>query len=302
MSASVRSGFLAAFAAYALWGVLPAYIKLMVHLPAAQVVAHRVLWSIPSVLVLLAFAGGYALIARAVTPKTLARLALSSALIGFNWGIYVWAVAENRILESSLGYFLNPLVAVALGVIVLKETLNRFQMAAIAFAICGVGALVIAAGSVPWVALALCFSFAFYGLVRKQTDVDSRVGLLIELLMIAPVVLLALAWLAGQGAPVFGIRPLDPLWLILAGPATAVPLILFAYGARRLKLATLGLLQYIAPTGQFLIGLAFGEAFTPAHAAAFALIWTGLAVFSWDALSAARARRTAEKLAAKTAV
>ena len=293
MSPTVRSGFIAAFTAYALWGLLPAYLKLVAHLPALQVVGHRILWSIPCALILLAFASGFALVRRSVNPRTLGLLALTSCLIGFNWGVYVWAVAQERVLEASLGYFLNPLVAVGLGVIVLKEALNRFQIVAIGFAILGVGVLVVAAGTVPYVAPLLCFSFAFYGLLKKQIDVDARVGLLLELLLIAPVALLGLAWLGNQGVPTWGEGPLDAWVLVLSGPATAIPLILFAFGAKRLRMATLGLLQYIAPTGQFLIGLAFGEAFTQSHAIAFGLIWAGLAIFSWDALKSAQAARRA---------
>ena len=298
MTPDIRSGFLAAASAYLMWGLLPAYLKLMAHLPAMQVFAHRILWSVPATLILILALGAWRRVRDAMTAKTLRALALSTVLIGINWALYVWAVSANRVMEASLGYYLNPLVNVAFGAILLKEQLTRPQWVAIGFASAGVMALVFGLGHLPWVALVLCFTFAFYGLVRKQTDVDARAGLLIETGLLTPFVLVGLMVFAAGGGAVMGTRPLDPVWLVLAGPATAIPLILFAFGARRVRFSTLGMLQYIAPTLQFLTGLIYGEAFTPVHALAFGLIWTGLAIFTVDALRRDRAQRRAVRAAA----
>jgi chloramphenicol-sensitive protein RarD len=297
MTPEIRSGFLAAASAYLMWGMLPLYLKLMAHLPALQVFAHRILWSVPAIVILLVAAGALGRVRDAMTPNVLKALVLSTVLIGVNWALYVWAVSAGRVMEASLGYYLNPLVNVAFGALLLKEQLTRAQWLAIGFAGAGVATLMLGLGHLPWVALVLCFTFAFYGLVRKQTAVDARAGLLIETGLLAPFVAVGLWVFAARGGAVMGTGALDPLWLVLAGPVTAIPLILFAFGARRVRFSTLGMLQYVAPTLQFATGLAFGEVFTPVHAVAFGLIWTGLAIFTWDAVKRDQANRRAAKAA-----
>jgi chloramphenicol-sensitive protein RarD len=283
-----RAGLAAAFTAYAMWGLLPAYLKLLTHLPAGLVLAHRIVWSVPAAALVLWLARDWAKVRAALTPAVLKALAVSSLLIGVNWAIYVWAVGAGRIIEASLGYFLNPLVNVALGVFLLRERLSWPQGLALTLAAAGVANQMLAVGQVPWVALTLCGTFAAYGLMRKRTVVDARAGLMVEAGLLAPLALGGLALYAGTGTPVAGDGGLDLALLVLAGPVTAVPLILFAFGARRLRLSTLGLLQYIAPTGQMLLGLSFGEPFTPAHAVTFGLIWSGLALYSFTTLRAER--------------
>jgi chloramphenicol-sensitive protein RarD len=297
MTPEIRSGFLAAASAYLMWGLLPLYLKLMAHLPALQVFAHRILWSVPAIVILLVAAGALGRVREALTPNVLKALVLSTVLIGVNWALYVWAVSAGRVMEASLGYYLNPLVNVAFGALLLKEQLTRAQWLAIGFAGAGVATLMLGLGHLPWVALVLCITFAFYGLVRKQTAVDARAGLLIETGLLAPFVAVGLWVFAARGGAVMGTGALDPLWLVLAGPVTAIPLILFAFGARRVRFSTLGMLQYVAPTLQFATGLAFGEVFTPVHAVAFGLIWTGLAIFTWDAVKRDQASRRAAKAA-----
>lgn len=284
MDISIRNGLIAAASAYALWGMLPFYLKQLEHLPAGLVLAHRILWSIPAAGILLWLARDWARLRPALNPATLRALALSACLIGVNWGIYVWAVSANRIMEASLGYFLNPLVNVAIGVFLLGERINRWQTAALALALAGVINQALVVGEVPWVSLILCATFAFYGLMRKRTPVDARAGLMIEAGLLAPLAVVGLALYAGAGVSAIGTGATDFALLALAGPVTAVPLILFAIGARRLRMTTLGLLQYIGPTGQFLLSLYYGELFTAGHAVTFGLIWSGLALFTYSSL------------------
>jgi chloramphenicol-sensitive protein RarD len=224
--------------------------------------------------------------------RLVAALTLSATLIAVNWGVFIWAVADGRVLESSLGYFINPLVNVLLGVVVLGERLRRVQWLAVLLAALGVLHQLIALGTMPWVALTLALSFGGYGLVRKTASVDAITGLFVEALLLAPVALLYLvhAGLAGEGA--FGRHgPAFDLLLVFAGPLTALPLILFVAGARRIRLTTVGLLQYIAPTGHFLLAvLVYGEAFSRQSFITFALIWTALVVYTLDAVQATRPR------------
>jgi chloramphenicol-sensitive protein RarD len=286
MNSSIRQGLIAAASAYALWGMLPLYLKQLDHLPAGLVLAHRIIWSVPAAALVLWLARDWSKLRPAFAPETLKALALSSLLIGVNWAIYVWAVSENRIMEASLGYFLNPLVNVAIGVFLLGERINRWQIAALALAFAGVLNQAFAVGQPPWVPLILCGTFAFYGLMRKRTPVDARAGLMVEAGLLLPFAAVGLVLFAGAGVPAMGTGALDFGLLLLAGPVTALPLILFAFGARRLRMTTLGLLQYIGPTGQFILSLVYGEPFTPAHAVTFGLIWSGLILFTYSSLRA----------------
>jgi chloramphenicol-sensitive protein RarD len=283
--ASTRAGTAAAVAAFLLWGLFPLYWKRLAAVPALEVVAHRTAWGLVAMAVWVTLRGRWG-DARAIAsrPRTVARLAGSALLIGLNWLLYVWAVVHDHVVEASLGYFVNPLVNVLLGVLVLRERLSRAQWIAVALAAAGVAILTVAHGRLPWIALALAVSFGLYGLARKTVGADAVVGLLWETGLLAPVAAGYLVVLQARGTGAFG--PADPgtsELLALGGAVTAVPLVLFAYGARALPLSTLGFLQYLSPSLQFLLAvLVFREPFTPAHAATFACIWAALALLTWD--------------------
>jgi len=285
-----RQGFVYGVAAYGLWGVLPIYFKLLKAVPPVDIVAQRVLWSIPVLALLVSVTGGWIKVRQVMRErKTMFLLLASAALIGVNWVLYVYAVNSGHILAGSLGYYLNPLANVLLGRLVLKERLTKLQWVAVAIAAAGIAVLAVQALSQLWISLTLCASFATYGLVRKVAPVDALPGLTIETLLLAP---LSLAWLVfslGSGNPSFGISTNDTLLLALAGLVTATPLLLFTAAARRLRLSTLGMLQFLAPTSQFVIAVwVYGEPFTRAHAIAFAAIWSALAIYVFAMLHNAR--------------
>ena len=259
MSPDQRFGFMSGLGAYFMWGLLPLYLKLLDHIAPTDILAHRVVWSVPTGALLLIVAGRFhEIFAMLWRPSTL-WLVLSSALIAGNWLTYIWAVTNDRIIEASLGYFLNPLVNVAIGAVFLSEKLRRLQWFAVSIAAIAVIVETIALGRLPWVSLILCFSFATYGYIRRQVQVDGRVGLTLEVLFLLPVALIWLAIVAQQGGSLIGGSIPNLLMLMLAGPATAFPLILFALAAKRLKFSTIGIMQYLGPTMQFLLALAFGE-------------------------------------------
>ncbi len=270
--------FWAAFWAYILWGLLPAFLHLFAQVAPLEVTAQRIVWTLPCAFLAALIFGGFASIP--ITARTFGFLALSALLIGGNWLLYVWAVGQNRIVESSLGYFINPLINVCMGVAFFKEKLTKWQIGALTLALLGVVNQTFLVGSFPYVALGLGFSFALYGLVRKLAPVQPAAGLFWESAILFLPALAVIIWHIQSGGPVMGGTLGMSGLLILLGPATAIPLILFATGARSLKLTTLGLLQYLAPTLQFMTGLALGERFTPAHGVTFALIWAGLALYS----------------------
>ncbi len=280
-------GVACASGAYAMWGLFPVYFKAVAGIPALEVLAHRVVWSVVVVAALLVFQRGWGAVVGALkAPRLVLTLTASASIISLNWGVFIWAVGEGRILECSLGYYINPLVSVMFGVAVLGERLRWIQWLAVALATAGVAFEIVAFGTVPWVALTLAISFALYGLIRKIAPVDPVSGLFIETLLLCPLALAYLAYLATHGGGHFlaaGWRT-DAL-LALAGPVTALPLLLFVAGAQRIRLATIGLLQYIAPTGHFLLAIfAYGERFTPAHVGTFALIWLALAIYTLSVL------------------
>lgn len=280
-----RAGALAAFGAFLCWGLFGLYFKALGSLPAAEVLAHRVLGGAVFALVLLAAIGGL----RDVRPvladrSTLLRLGGSAVAIAVNWGVFVWAVAHGRALEASLGYYIYPLVSVLLGRLLLGEHLSRRQWGAVALVAVGVGWQVSHGAGVPWVALILAVSFGAYGLLRKTIAVPALAGLLVETVWLIP---LALAYLLIQGGGEALHAGSGTLALLaLAGPVTAVPLALFAYGARRLRLSTIGLMMYMNPTVQMVVAVfALGETFTPAHAVTFGAIWIGVALYAWPGRS-----------------
>jgi len=279
-AAERRNGFLFGIAAYAFWGFLPIYFKQLPEVSPIDVVAHRVLWSIPLLMALLAGTGRLPGLVAALKDRRLVRLlALTALLIAINWLLYIYAIVNGHILAGSLGYYLNPLMNVVLGRFILKERMSRLQWFAVGLAAIGVMALAIGALDQLWISLGLCVSFATYGLLRKMAPVDSPVGLTIETLLLLP---FAIGWLAlglAAGKPSFGATPHASWLLLAAGFVSTTPLLLFTAAARKLPYSTLGMLQFIAPTLQFLIGVWYGEPFTKAHAIAFSAIWIAVALY-----------------------
>lgn len=293
-----RNGVLAALTAFIIWGLAPLYFKAVGSVPSSEIVAHRVLWSavfLAGLLALWPAAGGFGAIARLRgQPQLLRLLALTALLTGSNWLVFVWAISADLLVEASLGYFINPLVSVLLGRIFLGERLRPLQKLAVALAAAGVLWRVGQVGSLPWIALFLALTFGFYGLLRKRAPVDAVSGLFVETLITAPLALAYLGWLAAQGTLAFGHGAFTDWLLPAAGVLTAVPLMLFAVGAQRLPLSTVGFLQYIAPTLNFLLAvLVFREPFDAGQLLGFALIWAALALYSLDLLRAGRSMRRA---------
>ena len=288
-----RRGLGFGLGAYLIWGFLPLYFLLLAGVTAGEIVADRIVWSLVLLIGILAVAGRFGkLLAVLRDTRTLGLLAISAALISVNWLVYIWAVQHDHVLAASLGYFLNPLVNVLIGVVVLGERLTRTQMAAVALAAAGVIVLAVGAGAGLWISLTLAVSFAFYGLVRKVAPVESLEGLTIETGLLTPIALGYMAWLASNDALVFGDAVGMTGLLVLAGAITAVPLLLFAGAARLLPYSTLGLLQYLAPTLQFLLAITvFGEVMTLSHIVCFALIWSGLALYVFGSVRRPRPTR-----------
>ncbi|MDI1296915.1 MAG: EamA family transporter RarD [bacterium] len=290
-----RKGLFAAVAAYSMWGLLPLFFRLLHHVDPVEIVTQRIIWSLLLILTLLtarqAIAPMFALLR---DRRLLVPLAGSALCIAINWLTYVWAVNAGHVVACSLGYFLNPLVSVGLGVVVLKEKLRRGQIVAIAVAGIGVAILAAAALTTLWISLTLAISFALYGLIRKMTPVPPMAGLGIETLLLAPPAIAYLVWLWSHGGISFGHDAPTTALLILAGAITTVPLVLFATAAQRLPMTTLGLLQYLAPMLQFLCGVVLlGEKLSPGQMASFGLIWVGLILFATDSLKASRQRKLA---------
>jgi chloramphenicol-sensitive protein RarD len=280
-------GLLAAIAAFTIWGVLPLYMKPLHALPALEIMAHRIVWSCLLVFAWLAWRGDVGAVRTALAnPGTRYRLMVTAVLISINWLIYVWSIAHGHVIDASLGYFINPLLNVVLGVLVLGERLNTMQKFAVGLATAGVLYLAIVAGRPPWIALVLAASFGGYGLIRKVVKVEAVPGLATETLLLTPFALTFLLWMETQGTGAFGHdAPHINVLLLGSGLVTALPLALFAYGARLIPLSTVGLVQYIGPTLQFLLGVVvFKEAFSVERGIGFVFIWTALAVYAGDGL------------------
>jgi chloramphenicol-sensitive protein RarD len=297
-----RTGLFLGLGAYLLWGVMPLYFKALAHVSPGEILGHRILWSLVLLGALVISWRRWPAIRAALADRRVRwTLAATAVLIGVNWLVYIIAVVTGHVLESSLGYYLNPLVNILLGVVLLGERLTRPQIAATAPAAAGVAVLAAGAGSGLWISLTLAGTFAFYGYLRKVVAVEALEGLTVESMLLAPLALGFLVWLDASGGG--GLSQWDlgtALLLVLGGAVTAIPLLLFTAATRRLPLSTMGFLQYIAPSLQFLLAvLLFGEALTMAHIICFGLIWTALAIFSADGWRRAvhARRRAAESLA-----
>lgn len=282
-----------AVGAYLIWGFVPVYFKLLAHVPPIEVVAQRILWSIPLLLVIMFFRKQLGEFASIFRHKTHLRNLLASAvLIAINWLIYIWAILTDHVLAASLGYYLNPLVNVLLGRMFLGERLRPMQLVAVAVAALGVAILIGDALDTLWVSVSLACSFALYGLIRKVTPVGSVPGLAVETTLLAPLSLVAVFWFASNGTGGFGDDTETTGLLIMAGVVTAVPLLLFATAARRMSYASLGFVQYLAPSIAFLLGVfVYGEPLSTTKLACFMLIWVSIAIFCVDAVRTYRASK-----------
>jgi chloramphenicol-sensitive protein RarD len=281
-----RLALTAGLGCYLIWGIVPLVFQAMGKLGVSswEILANRTVWAVPMALVfVLAAKQVREVLAALRTPRTMGWLALSAALIAANWAIYIWAVNSGRVLETSLGYYINPLLAMAAGALIFHERIDRLGAVAIALAAAGVLVQAVAIGGLPMVSLALAFSFGGYGVVRKRVTASAQAGLLIECLLLVGPGLAYVLWLQQEGLGHLGATPAATAWLLACGPITAVPLVLFSWAARRIQLSTLGFLQFIGPTIAFVIGVAQGESFTPLRAASFVFIWGGAAVFAFAA-------------------
>ncbi|MCP4139705.1 MAG: EamA family transporter RarD [Chloroflexi bacterium] len=278
----MNSGILYALATYLLWAVFPIYWKQLHHISAAQLIGHRIIWAFLMLLLIILVSGQWKKFREKLNAKTLKAHGVASLLLGANWLIYVWAVNNGFIVESSLGYFINPLFSVLMGMVFLKEKLRAIQWIPLSLATLGVLYLTFAYGRIPWIALGLALSFGFYGLMKKQSSLGSLHGLTLETGIIFIPALAYLLYTTSAGEGVFLVEsPKTDFLLIGAGLVTAVPLILFAQAIQRIPLTLIGLMQYIAPTGQFLIGvLVYKEAFSSSQAIGFSMIWVAL-IFFW---------------------
>ncbi|MDN4037186.1 EamA family transporter RarD [Massilia sp. YIM B02443] len=283
----MRSGILYAALAFLCWGLFPLYFHALDEVPPLQILAHRMVWSLAFLLILLVLRRQWKWLEQVRRPRVFFSFVLSALLLSANWLVYIWSVTNHHVIEASLGYFINPLVNIMLGYLILKERMRPAQWAAIAVAALGVGWLTWQAGTVPWIALILAFSFGAYGLLRKTAALGALEGLSFETMVLFPLAAGYVIWLTVNGQNMFLTTESDTTrWLlVMAGPFTAIPLLLFATGARKIPLSILGLLQYLSPTLQFLLGvLLFKEAFTADRLVGFALIWGALILFAGEGL------------------
>lgn len=290
-----RNGILLALACYTFWGFFPIYFKLMIAVPPVELLAHRLLWALPFGAAVILWRGqGAEVKAALLNKKTLGVLTLSAFFIALNWGTYIWAVHIGEIMQASLGYYINPLMYVLVGVVFLKEKLNRLQLIAVALAFIGVGYLTLSGGEIPVITFILAVSFTVYGVVRKQVNVGGMPGLFIEALLLFPIGTAYLGYLYATGNNTFGFENIGLSGgLILAGPFTVFPLLAFALSARRLPLSTIGILQFIGPTLQFAVAMYYGEPLTDARLICFGFIWAAVAIFCFAAWRKSKAARIA---------
>lgn len=280
-------GALFAVAAYTWWGIAPMYFKQLIQVPAYEILTHRVIWSFLLLLVLLSVLKFWPRVrAMLRQPKYLILLTLSSCIIGLNWLVFIWAVNNNHLLDASLGYYINPLFNIVLAMLFLGERFRSMQWLAVGLAASGVVIQLIVFGSLPWVALVLAISFGFYGLIRKQVPVDPITGLTIETLVLLPLAAIYLFFFADSSTSNLSENSLNTnLWLISAGVVTTAPLLFFAAAAKRLRLSTLGFIQYLGPSLMFLLAVwLYDEPFTQDKVITFALIWCSLVIYSWDGI------------------
>ena len=285
-----RDGLIAALMAYLMWGVLPVYFKLVGDVAVTEVLVHRIVWAVPFGAVIIFWRRQWSEVRQALgDARVLGYLTLAAVLIGINWFVYIWAVQSNQIFQASLGYYINPLLFTLAGVLLFGERLRRFQTAAVFLAAAGVLVLTISRGQFPVIALSLGTLFTIYGVIRKQVVVGGMPGLFVETLVLFPLSAAYLIWIMNAGDAAFTLsNPSMVGMLLLAGPFTVLPLLCFALATRRLSLSTVGFMQFIAPTLQFITGLYYGEVLTTAHAVCFGLIWIAVGLFSWDAWRASR--------------
>ena len=286
-----RSGFWMGLAAYCLWGFFPLYFKAVVAVPASEVLAHRIIWSALLLLVFIALTGAWSqLSSLASDRRTLGTLAVTTVLVSTNWFVFIYAVAADKVLESSLGYYLNPLVSIFLAAVFLRERMSGRQKIAIALAAAGVAVQTVSVGTIPLISITLAFTFGLYGLLRKAAHVPAVTGLAIETTLVSPLAVGYLLWLMSRGSLSFMSLGKDiDILLLLAGVITVTPLILYGGALNRLRLSTVGIMQYIVPTAHFVWAVfAFGEPFTTGHLVAFGFIWAGLALYSSESLGTSR--------------
>jgi len=297
-SSTTPSGLPAALGAYLIWGFLPLYLSLVTIVPPFEFVGWRIIWTLPLCLLIVAVRKQFPALRLAITnPRTLLALFASATLIAINWLVYIWAITENQIYAASLGYYLNPLLNVLLGTVLLGERLSKWQWLAVAIALCAVALLSMGALTTLWISLTLAFSFGLYGIVRKQVDVGSVPGLTIEsAILLIPAASVAGWYTMSEQGTVFGTDPALTALIIFSGVVTAVPLLLFAIAAKRMNYSTLGFIQYLAPTIVFLLGLTvFGEQLRPVQLGSFILIWIAVAIFVTDLWFKTRRAKIAAK-------
>lgn len=293
-----RQGVFFALGAYMIWGLAPIYFKTLAHVPALEVLAHRIMWAFLFILVLILASGRMQQVVRAFdSPKLLLQLALAACLIGLNWFLFIWAVANDHILDASLGYYINPLLNVAIGMLFFGERLRRLQLIAVLLAVIGVAIQIITFGSVPWIALVLAGSFATYGAIRKKLPFDSLTGLWLEVILLLPFMLVYFFVFANSSAS----NMLANTWqlnglLVMAGVITTVPLLFFTGAAKRIRYSTLGLFQYIAPSMMFILAvLIYNEPLSADKLITFIIIWSALAIYTVDAVRTHQHVRKAAK-------
>ena len=285
-----RDGVITGLIAYTLWGLFPIYFKIVEAIPPSEVLVHRIVWAVPFGAVIIHFRKQWPEVRRALAnPGMLFWLGLAALFISVNWFIYIWAVQQDKIFQTSLGYYINPLIYVLVGVVFFGDRLRGLQIAAVISASIGVAILTISGGEFPFIAISLALLFTFYGVIRKQVAVGAMPGLFVETLLLFPFAIVWLVWLMQSQNAGFVTQGLSiSALLMLAGPITVLPLLFFALAARRLTLTTVGFMQFLAPTLQFCVGLWYGEQLTTPHMICFGLIWLAVLAFSTDAIRASK--------------